>query len=481
MCLQDISLLIAITLFGICAVRQWESVAGIQLLLVLVASIFIYTSVRNSEIFSFTNFLWVLIAGAALQSIYAWLLFLGAFTFMDLRSTVLFGGFLQPNLLASFLATALAAVGVLLEDTEQKCVLNKRLSLYGPLFLIFVTLLSIGSRTGWIAMTLVAVLTFFWLGAKSRCAYINVFVMSLLTTLALQLVIPELNTRLTNKATMATPRYEMWDVTLSMIMEQPIFGYGLEAFNREYTETVASIIAQGGDANPFPGLDHPHNFVLNWWFIGGLGTVIAFFIVAAWHLWALSKISPQKRLFFLALMTPIYLHMQTEFPFRLSPVHLLLVVCIMAFLSTTAFQQTKKLQITSVVSKSLGTSVYTLIAIAGVFLLLESSNSWHIFRATKLPEQYATDLQKVVLPTASLERYDDAIAIVSMQRARASGNLTYYYHFADWAEQKIVKTPRPEIYEALIEAHKALGNHISAQRFFEEMVHLFPNTKTRFK
>ena len=173
--------------------------------------------------------------------------------------------------------------------------------------------------------------------------------------------------------------------------------------------------------------------------------------------------------------------MQTEFPFRLSPVHLFLVVCIIAFLSASAVRQTKEIQITPLASKSISTSLCTLTAIAGVFLLHESWNSWHIFRATKLPEQHAADLQKVVFPTASLERYEDALAIVNMQRARSSGNADYYSYFADWAEKKVITTPRPEIYEALIEAHIALKNQASAKHFYEEMVYLFPTTKTQFK
>ena len=48
-------------------------------------------------------------------------------------------------------------------------------------------------------------------------------------------------------------------------------------------------------------------------------------------------------------------------------------------------------------------------------------------------------------------------------------------------KKKIITTPRPEIYEALIEAHIALKNQASAKHFYEEMMYLFPTTKTQFK
>ena len=479
-CLEDGPLLTATVLFGLGTLWPWESVAEGQLLLVLAASLFVYHSVRQLEHCKIAQFLWVLLIGAMLQAIYSWLLFWGAFAFMDLRSSVLTGGFLQPNVLASFLATALAAIGVLLADTEESLTSKGLWILYGALFLTAVTLLSTGSRTGWAAMALVATLTSFWLNTKSRAIYVIIILASLITVMALQLIIPELGERIASKASIATPRYEIWGVTLSMIMEKPIFGYGFEAFSREYAETVARIVSQGGDANPFHSLDHPHNFILNWWFVGGLGTVGAFAIVAAWHLYALSKIKTRERLFFLALMTPIYLHMQTEFPFRLSPLHLFIVISLVAFLSASAFQSSKQIHMTPWLAKSVSASVRTFTVIAGVFLLLESWNSWHIFRATKLPDQHAADLQKVIFPTASLERYEDAVAIVIMQRARASGNLAYYSYVAEWAEQKVVKTPIPQIYEALIEAKIALSDQASAQSYYQEMIYLFPNTKTHF-
>ena len=127
------------------------------------------------------------------------------------------------------------------------------------------------------------------------------------------------------------------------------------------------------------------------------------------------------------------------------------------------------------------TAVCTCCVIAAVLLTLEAWNSWHIFRATRLPNEHAADLQRVIFPTASLERFDDAIAIISMQRARASGDPAYYSHFSDWAEKKILKTPRPQIYEALIEAKIALNDQATAKSYYREMIYLFPETKEQFE
>lgn len=480
--LNDLPLIAATSLFGAFAFWRRETTsAETQLFLVLIAALLIFTAARQIQKRRLFAFLWALTLGASIQAMYAWLLFLGAFDFVGLRSTLLVGGFLQPNLLASFLATALAAAGILLFHTDESAAsIRRKCTLYIALFLLMVTIISIGSRTGWIATALIATSSIIWLAPRGRLLYVAVVAAGLLATIVLQSIIPELSDRLTDKATTATTRYEIWAITLSMILENPFFGYGMTAFDRAYAETAASMISLGLATNSLAGLDHPHNFLLYWWFVGGLGTVGAFAIVAAWHLYALSKIKTRERLFFLALMTPIYLHMQTEFPFRLSPLHLFIVISLVAFLSASAFQSSKQIHMTPWLAKSVSASVRTFTVIAGVFLLLESWNSWHIFRATKLPDQHAADLQKVIFPTASLERYEDAVAIVIMQRARASGNLAYYSYVAEWAEQKVEKTPLPQIYEALIEAKIALSDQASAQSYYQEMIYLFPNTKTHF-
>lgn len=479
----DWPLLTAIFLFGISTLWRWESAAEPQLLLMLIAVLFLYVSVRQTAHTSLEPFLWIIVAGAALQTIYAWLLFLKVFDAVDLRSIALVGGFLHTNILASFLATALAAIGVLFATTENNLTLHRAWALHIALFLISTTLVSIGSRTGWIAMTFVTVLSLSWIKPPQRLRYIVIITMSLALTIWLQSFIPELNARVSERFELTTNgRFRAWIMTLPLIFEKPWLGYGLEYFNREHVEALAAAAAlQTHGVRQWADLDHPHNFILNWWFAGGLGTLAAFTIVAGWHLWALSKISIRERVFFLALMAPIYLHMQTEFPFRQSPLHLLLVVNIIALLSARAFPSSKAMQITQRLHTPVITSFRTLAGVAVVLLTLEAWNSWFIFRATNHPDEHATDLQRVVFPTASQQRYEDAVAIVAMQGARASGASTYYAHFAEWAEKKVLKTPRPQIYEALIEAKIALSDQASAQSYYQEMIYFFPDTKALFE
>ena len=120
-------------------------------------------------------------------------------------------------------------------------------------------------------------------------------------------------------------------------------------------------------------------------------------------------------------------------------------------------------------------------AIASALLTLEAWNTLHIYRATKLPDTHAFELNKVVYPIASFESHQDALAIISMQRARKSGDPLYYSHVEAWAEQKVLLTPWPQIYSALIEAKIALNDQEGAKRYYKEMTYYFPDSKTLFE
>ncbi len=65
-------------------------------------------------------------------------------------------------------------------------------------------------------------------------------------------------------------RLELWSFVAGKIMEQPLFGYGLEAGRFLPLEGMAHMYFGG------PLMHHPHNAILQIWFeMGGLGAVVA--------------------------------------------------------------------------------------------------------------------------------------------------------------------------------------------------------------
>lgn len=478
---SDLTLFIGVIFFGTATLWRWETLTEPQLLLLLLLSIFIFVIARHRESIKFEFFIEALAFGAIIQAVYAWLLFAGTFTFLGLETDLLVGGFLHTNVLASFLSTGLAAFGIAL-TTGKNISTVRRSYLFSGILLLSITIVSIGSRTGWIGGIAVVILSCLHLQPIDRRKFLLVLLLGLIFALYLQSIIPQLNDRVAGRFEATTNgRFPVWRVTFDLILSKPILGYGFNNFAREHTEAWAQLVYSGIETHSSWNFEHPHNFLLNWWFIGGLGSVMGFLSIAYWHAGALLKLSQQEAIIFGALMVPIYLHMQTEFPFQLSPLHLIIVILILALLGQRVSAREAKDPIMVEVSKSLRATIVTMMAFACLILVNESRNSWLIQRVMHLPNEYASDLQGVTLPIFSLNRYTDAVAIASLQEARRTGNVTLYSFVAKWATEKVKTTPKPTIYEALLEAEVSLGNTEKAIATYQRMLFLFPNYPFNFE
>ena len=472
---SDWALFVGLLFFSIANLWRWQTSTEPQLLLLLLLSVFIFIIARQPETVRLQVFIETIAFGAIIQAVYAWLLFAGAFNSLGLETDLLVGGFLHTNVLASFLATGIAALGAALTTQTNHSPTRQAYLLIG-LFFLSVTLVSIGSRTGWISGVAVLALSCLHLKPIDRRKFLLMSLLGLVFALYLQSIVPALNERVAGRFEATTNgRFPVWRVTLDLILHKPFLGYGFDNFAREHAEAWAQLVYSGIETRSSWNFEHPHNFLLNWWFVGGLGSVMGFLVIAYWHAGALLKISRKEAVIFGALMVPIYLHMQTEFPFQLSPLHLVIVILIVALLSQRVSAGETEGPIVVGVSKRLRAAIATTMALACLILANESRNSWYIQRVMHLPNEYASDLQRVTLPIFSLSRYHDALAIASLQEARNTGDLKLYSLVAKWATEKVKTTPKPTIYEALLEAEIALNNTETAVATYQHMLFLFPN------
>ncbi|MBI2845476.1 MAG: O-antigen ligase family protein [Chloroflexi bacterium] len=65
-------------------------------------------------------------------------------------------------------------------------------------------------------------------------------------------------------------RLQLWESTLDMIRDHPLFGVGLDNFLYQYPRYIKP------GAWPEPDLSHPHNFLLHWWVSLGIAGVVTF-------------------------------------------------------------------------------------------------------------------------------------------------------------------------------------------------------------
>jgi O-antigen polymerase len=116
-------------------------------------------------------------------------------------------------------------------------------------------------------------------------------------------------------------RSTMYQVSAQMFIDKPILGYGYGNFRKAFMEYHSAKMKSDNQIKPPYDLNHPHNETLFWAVEGGIASVIALFVFAGAYL-TLFKGQPYTKVIpLLALITPILIHSQTEFPFYHSITH----------------------------------------------------------------------------------------------------------------------------------------------------------------
>ena len=217
------------------------------------------------------------------------------------------GVFLQPNVMASYMATGLAialylSMKVISVDVNGNAqVLTEKISkpyyktliyglIYFSLFSSCFLLIMLQSRTGSISAGLVLLLIVPYLYQKSRKQLtINTVVLTLAAMLAFSQfddsAIPKRGGEIYQSMGVRGPIFTVsWD----MIKEQPIKGYCYGNFERSYLDHANNYFIEHPEiGQTIKRLAHPHNEVLFWTIEGGIVALLGFifFAIAYLTLW----------------------------------------------------------------------------------------------------------------------------------------------------------------------------------------------------
>ena len=236
------------------------------------------------------------------------------------------GGFQQPNLLASFLATSIvfALWQQLRHDSPIK--ISRAIAwLTLTLLHVFIVFKS-GSRMGILGLTASMLLLGIWIHFYSPQH--KRFGWWCLTSLLLAALLA---------AWLGNVVDRVWDVfqgysttyRLSFIQasthlwwQSPWWGHGVGTFSEKIVPVFVQLIEAGNPLYYTPNLGHPHNEVLLWAVetgaIGVLGIVGPWVFVMVWF----SLQQSWNSLAWVACLLPITLHQLTEFPFHSSTAHI---------------------------------------------------------------------------------------------------------------------------------------------------------------
>ena len=236
------------------------------------------------------------------------------------------GGFQQPNLLASFLATSIifALWQQLRHDTPIKA--------WRAIGLLILTMLHVfivfksGSRVGILGLSTSMVLLGIWIhlySPKNRrfgwwC------LISLLMAALLAAWLGNVVDRLWDvfQGHSTTYRLSFIQASTHLWWQSPWWGHGVGTFSEKIVPVFVQLIEAGNSLYYIPNLGHPHNEVLLWAVetgaIGVLGIVGPWVFMIGWFSYQQSWNS----LAWVACLLPISLHQLTEFPFHSSMAHI---------------------------------------------------------------------------------------------------------------------------------------------------------------
>jgi len=405
-----------------------------------------------------------------------------AFSPIDTSHSLLFsnrgvptGIFLQPNLLASYLATGLALCIFHYETYLDKQKSSTLILIFIGLTLLIVSLLT-GSRTGWIAISVIfSCYLFYCRSSHKKIITVSIFILAGLISANILSSISEAishkNSHKLSQITDAsiTKRLTSYRQSFDMILERPISGYGIGEFQKSYIEFSAKKHYEDKSyPTSFPDFYHPHNEILYWWIERGILSILAliYLIIFSTREILENKINTLLKI---SLFIPIAIHAQTEFPLTQSIPHIMILLAMWFIVDEKPFKKALKIEKNIIFLSSL--PVLFSIAILGNNIY-NTSNLYYFqnfHRDTKLIKR------QTFLYFPQEYKMNSHIKTIELQKAIFSSNYGYVREYLDWAAMDIEDHPDPNAYQHIITASRYLKETELAKTFLTKGKYLFPD------
>lgn len=440
------------------------------------------------------NLLYLLLASTVLQSIYCLVHLLALDsppTWMSQSSGVPRGIFQQQNLAASYIATGLLIALFLasLPSYRHRHLLYKTLVI-SALGLNSLIIITSGSRTGIVAaatgillMLLVRHRQLLHLGGRRFSLLLLALVVG--CGMGFQIdsktggIAAGLNKLNNTSQSSADPtrndvRVMMYDSSLELFFDKPLFGYGIGQFQPVWHNKKAEYLAKNPEAAILqPRLSHPHNELIYWAIEGGVVALSGILVLALAFLKVCSQLGWQRGGAYLVLLLPITLHTQVELPFYISQLHWLLFIILIALVASHRVKIKPARLSTMARATLLGLSI-SLPVLATVFfshsLLSIRSNIDFIVNPLK-------DLSKLNYPSQNIY-FNEVADYLRMQTLLQYGlkknDDEIVQAYSEWAQLVLQQTPEPSIFAGLSFALHYREEYSQSYRVLQRALAIYP-------
>ncbi|WP_319783740.1 PglL family O-oligosaccharyltransferase [Oceanisphaera sp. IT1-181] len=272
----------------------------------------------------------------------------------------------------------------------------------------------------------------------------------------------------------ADGRFDIYAHGLRMWLDKPWFGFGYGSFESAFYSTYATWRELTPGAEPlFTEMGHPHNEFLLWAIEGGILPLLGLVVMSGLVLQLLYRLPIAQSLAWVGVLTPIFIHSQTEFPFYHSQPHWLMVLVLIYVIDAQYGQRRLLPQPPSwsrwpIRAWGIGLVVFMATGlVAGQQLTRYAENDQHS----------QAELKHVVNPLIWYDRTAFYRHHWQLTQALLSKDQTELLDYADWARRFVLHTPRAGVYYNAYLALGAAGQEDAAQLWLGEARRLYPNVQ----
>ncbi|MCJ8233332.1 Wzy polymerase domain-containing protein [Aeromonas veronii] len=273
-----------------------------------------------------------------------------------------------------------------------------------------------------------------------------------------------------------------WIYCAKLIAEAPWSGWGYGSFESVFLHHYMADKALNPSMVQIEyNLDHPHNEFLYWAVEGGIAPMVGMVIMGGALLWRLASVRWVHAMGLLALVTPILLHTQTEYPLYHAIVLWWLLLTLIYIIDT-------EIEETNLASQE-GSSWWDMecrpwlllrfmaIAIPLLvvpFMLTAIHTAWVVTKYERGGYKEPALLLDIVNPMAWLTRVEFDVNSVRLMVGLQTNNKTELEAYLEWGQAFVRHTPRANIYANMVIALNALGRTEEANAMRAEALKLYP-------
>lgn len=392
-----------------------------------------------------------------------------------------YGIFQQPNVMASFMATGMAlAIWLELRSDDSRVLMGLR---YGVIFSTVLLLVVLQSRVGQLGGFLALLMLLPQLRQQRKLGLI-------LSLVFLGIILGLLSQYLMAGVKRGLEIYQSggmrsiyWPYALKLVSERLWTGWGYGSFESVFLHHYMADKAMNPAMVQIEyNLDHPHNEFLYWAVEGGLAPMLGMLIMGGALLWRLSCAPGKNAMAMLALVTPVLLHSQTEYPFYHAIVSWWLLLTLVYLIDV----EVEEVNIATRSQTTWWEWVYrpwfllrfmavTIPLLVVPFMLTALHTAWVVTKYERGGYKEPTLLLDIVNPMAWLTRVEFDVNSVRLMVGLQTNNKAELEAYLEWGQAFVRHTPRANIYANMVVALNALGRTDQANTMRREALQLYPD------